>query len=299
VALQKIFDGSLYLRFDFMGPPGSVYDLEPREIRLRQFQVPAPDALEESQTVSLEPAWPARPRTRMVRLAGMRPRQRGSRVQVKDHRQVRLEAPANRTVEGSDEVSSEPPPVALIGKTRGVESVAEHQFAARESGPNNLLNVLGPRRVHEPELCERGDAEFFSLDEQPADCFPELRPSGLACPLHAIALPPQAPRQFPQVGAFSRAVNAVECDEKTAHEAVQLVAPGSAQFIRCRTVEQPASGFPLVPRLNRGITPWVPIDFIGTTRGGDDRSRARHARERPALIPLCGTKGGHPPASSP
>jgi len=55
VALQKIFDGLEYLPFDFLGLPGGVHDLDPGGVRPRQFQVPATDALEESQTVSLKP----------------------------------------------------------------------------------------------------------------------------------------------------------------------------------------------------------------------------------------------------
>jgi len=113
-----------------MGLPGGVHDLDPGGVRPRQFQVPAADALEESQTVSLKPvwlggrpAWAAMPRIRVARPAGMRPRQSGSRVEVKDHRQIRLEGPAHRTVESCNNVLSEPSPEALIGKTRGAEQI--------------------------------------------------------------------------------------------------------------------------------------------------------------------------------
>ena len=100
----------------------------------------------------------------MASQAGIGPRQSCSRVEVQDHGQVRLEGPANRAVEGSDDISPQPPPVALIGITRGAEPVAEHQFSARQSGPNNFLDVLGPCRDHSQVELAFTDAISLGLD---------------------------------------------------------------------------------------------------------------------------------------
>ncbi len=180
-------------------------------------QVPGSDAFLKGKTLRLEPSEPGF----AARLPGAGAVECEPGVEIEHDRQVRLGRSADNPVESADPRGPKLSAVALIGERSIVESVADDKLTARERRPNDILQKLGARGVHEEELGERrgpGPAlgGVAGIHQDAPDPLADDRAARFASGTDVTTKAPQVAHQQSVLRGLSCTVNPLECDECSA-----------------------------------------------------------------------------------
>src|ERR1051326_3941807 len=129
---------------------------------------------------------------------------------IEEHRHVWLDPGGGEGYHRGQVVSVEPTTGALVSQRRVGEAIAHHNVAALERGPNNTLNQLSARGIHQERLRARYEMEFEAVEEQSPQFGAERRPARLVCQHNLLASASKAFHEKARLQGFSGALGTFE-----------------------------------------------------------------------------------------
>lgn len=175
-------------------------------------EVTGAHTLVKSESLSFEPALGRVP----THFATLRTRQRNSRVEVEEKREMRLSFAAHESIETTNRGFSKLAAVALISERGVIEAVTHHQLAPGKRRPHDFFQVLGSRRVDQRQFGEWRYAAGFRGEQDGADLLSQLRPAWLTSHHDPTAAVAKVLHQQTHLCALARSVDAFERDEDAA-----------------------------------------------------------------------------------
>ncbi len=137
--------------------------------------------------------------------------QRRRRLEIEDQRQIGAAAAAQEAIQFAHELDAQAASRALVGFGGVGEAIAEDDFAARQGGSDDALDVLGASGEEEREL-GAGRGRIAVASEHPAaDGLAERRAPRLARDQHGTR---QRRGQELELGRLAAAIHALEGDEE-------------------------------------------------------------------------------------